>query len=229
MRALIVLLFSSQLAFAQQPAPDAYIPADLASVLVPAESGSGRGPAVDLEKLDVQIDGLARHAKKYPPTFASEADKQLATTDAQKLIGILDILNAPGESNIDLLRRAGFVCSMAHNLDVPGAGQKAAHYFSKLLETAPNDPQGNYLFGAFLGGAGKPDAALPFLLKADSLGVANAPYALGIAYLMLGNKQKAIESLERYQKLAPEDRSIDPLLAAIRAGKVESRNAPGTQ
>jgi tetratricopeptide (TPR) repeat protein len=229
MHTLISFLCSALVAVAQQPAPKAYIPFDAQSILIKPDNEKGQGPAVNITKLDAWIDELAEHAKNYPPKFASEADKQIAIKDAKLLMGLLDTLNEPGKPNVELLRRAGFVNSLAHNLDVPGAAQKAVEYFSKLLEFAPNDPQGNYMFGAFLGGVGKADAALPFLLKADSLGVQSAPYALGVSFLVRGEKQKSIECFERYKKLVPDDTSIDPLIAAIRSGKFEVKYTPGKQ
>ena len=227
MRVLVLLLFASQLALAQPAPSSAYVPFDAAGVLIPADKSTGRGPAVDLARLDAQLDELARHAKNYPPRFASEADRQQATSDVKALVGMLDALNVPDKPNPDLLRRAAFACSLAHNLDVPGAAPKAADYFGRLLKVDPDDPQGNFMFGAFLGGAGKSDAALPYLLKADALGVRNAPYALAMAYLSLGDKAKAIESLHKYKTLAPDDKSVDPLLEAIRSGKITVKQTAG--
>lgn len=190
-------------------------------ILIPANQEKGHGPAVDMGYLDAWIGELSIHVKNWPINFANENDKQQAIRDLELLSNLLDILNDPKNPNVEFLRRAGFVNSMAHNLDVKGAAQKATDYFTRLLRENPSDPAGNYMYGAFLGGANQADAAIPYLLKADSLGVPDAAYSLGMAYLMIGEKTKSIEYFEKYKRLAPGDKSVQTILDALKNGKAE--------
>jgi ribosomal protein S11 len=62
---------------------------------------------------------------------------------------------------------------------------------------------------------------LPYLEKALSLGANEAAYSIAVSNIALGNKPKAIESLELYLKGNPKDQSALRLLDAIRQGKIE--------
>ena len=99
--------------------------------------------------------------------------------------------------------------------------------FQRLLAATPSDPRGNYMYGTLLAGVGKPKEALPYLEKALAVGVADAAYAIGIAYLTLGDKERALRNLEDYKARNPGDTSVDKLMDAIRNGKVEFKRSPG--
>ena len=49
----------------------------------------------------------------------------------------------------------------------------------------------------------------------------DAAYAIGMTYLALGNKGKALERLEDYKRRKPADGNVDKLINAIRNGKIE--------
>ncbi len=83
------------------------------------------------------------------------------------------------------------------------------------------------MYGTLLAGVGKPKEALPYLEKALAVGVADAAYAIGIAYLTLGDKERALRNLEDYKARNPGDTSVDKLMDAIRNGKVEFKRSPG--
>jgi len=76
-----------------------------------------------------------------------------------------------------------------------------------------------------------PKEAIPHLENALAAGIPEAPYTLGLTYLSAGEKQKALDSLELYQRNNPDNKSIEMLLDGIRSGKVEigqaDRKAPG--
>jgi tetratricopeptide (TPR) repeat protein len=193
---------------------------DAQKILIPGDQATGKESAVNGGYLDSWIDELAIHAKNYPVKFDTDADKAQAIRDITFLAGLMDTINEPTKPNLELLRRAGFINSIAHNLDVKGAAQKSTDYFTRLLKVAPDDPVGNQMFGAFLGGAGHPKEAIPYLLKADSLGIRSAAFSLGMSYLMLGDKAKALEFFEKYRKAVPEDKSVDQLIDAIKTDRV---------
>jgi tetratricopeptide (TPR) repeat protein len=216
---LLALAVTAALALGTRSQSEHFGGYDPQKILIPADPATGKGPAVNVTYLDAWIDELAAHTSIYPPRFDSGNDKIKATDDLALLAGILDTLIDPKQPNVELLRRAAIVNSLEHNLDVQGAAQKANDYFIQLLRIAPDDTQGNWKYGVFLLGAGRPNDAMPYLLKAEKLGIVSATYSLGMAYLMAGDKQKAIEYLEKYHKAVPQDKSIDPLIENLKKGK----------
>lgn len=194
-------------------------------VLTASESPSGKKYGFDGAYADRMLGDLALHAKNYPPKFDTPQDRQRAIQDVKTLSGMLDILISGPSANPELLVRAGFLNSIGHNLDIPGSAEKTVAIFQRLLAALPSDPRGNYMYGTFLAGAGKPKEALPYLEKALAVGVVDAAYALGMTYLTLGDKGKALENLEGYKRRNPGDGNVDKLIDAIRNGKVELRKA----
>jgi tetratricopeptide (TPR) repeat protein len=199
-----------------------YEPKRIATV---SESSSGKKYGIDGKYLDQILGDLALHARNYPPQFDTTQDRQRAVQDAKNLSGLLDILVDGPNPNPEILWRAGLLNSMAHNLDISGSAEKTSAIFQKLLTIVPSDPRGNYMYGSFLAGTGKSKEALPYLEKALSVGATDASYTIGMVYLTLGDKQKAIENLEAYQKVNPGDSNTTKLLDGIRNGKVELKRA----
>lgn len=194
-------------------------------MLTVSETSDGKKYGLDGSYLDQMLNDLASHAKNYPPQFDTPQDRQRATQDVTLLSGMLDILiNAP-TPNLELLARAGFLNSIGYNLSIAGSGEKTNSIFQKLLSAAPSDPRGNYMYGTFLAGAGKQKEALPYLEKALSVGVVDAAYAIGMTYLALGDKGKALERLEDYKRRKPADGNVDKLINAIRNGKIEFKKS----
>ena len=198
---------------------------DLKRMLTVSESPSGKKYGIDGKYLDQILSDLALHAKNYPPQFDTPQDRQRALHDVKNLSGMLDILVNGPSPNPELLWRAGFLNSMGHNLNISGSAEKTFAIFQKLLAVSPSDPRGNYLYGTFLAGAGKPKEAVPYLEKALSVGVTDAAYALGMTYLILGDKQRALVNLENYRQHNPNDSNIARLIDGIRNGKVEFKRS----
>jgi predicted Zn-dependent protease len=195
-------------------------------LLTVSETPAGKKYGFDGAYLDKMLNDLSDHAKNYPPQFDTPQDKRRATQDVKALSGMLDVLiNAPAPS-LELLIRGGYVNSIGHNLDIPGAAEKADAIFRRLLAAAPSDPRGNYMYGTFLAGVGKPKEALPYLEKALAVGVVDAAYAIGMAYLALGDKEQALKSLEDYKQRKPSDGNVDKFIDAIRNGKIEFKRSP---
>lgn len=195
-------------------------------LLAVAETPTGKQYGFNLTYLDQMLNDLALHAKDYPPRFDTPQDRERAVRDVKTLSGMLDALTRGPDPRLDLLARAGFLNSMGHNLDIPGAAEKASTIFGKLLAAAPADPQGNYLYGTFLAGTGRPREALPYLEKSLAAGIAAASYSLGMVHLALGEKQKALDNLEAYRQRIPHDEKLARLIDAVRNGKVEIRRIP---
>ena len=193
---------------------------DPKKILAVAESPSGKKDDIDLEYLDLMLHNLALHAKNRPASFDTPQDRQRAVADIDTLSRILDALAKPADANPEILRRAGFLNSMGHNMDIPGCGRKALSNFLQLLSIAPSDPGGNYMYGTFLASSGKAREALPYLKRALAAGEADASLALGTTYLSLDDETKALENLEAFRQSNPDDPSVAKLIDAIRNGKM---------
>ncbi|MDR1276022.1 MAG: hypothetical protein LBL72_06550 [Candidatus Accumulibacter sp.] len=196
-------------------------------LLTVSETPAGKKYGFDGAYLDQMLNDLSAHAKSYPPQFDTPEDKQRAIRDVRTLSGMLDILIKVPAPDPEFLFRAAYVNSMGHNLDIPGAADKADAIFLKLLAAKPSDPRGNFAYGAFLAGAGKSREALPYLEKALSAGVADAAYAIGMTHLALGEKERALKSFEDYKRRNPKDAKVDTLIEGIRSGKIEVKRDPG--
>lgn len=200
---------------------------DLKRLLTVSETPGGKKYGFDSAYLDQILSDLSAHAKNYPPKFDTPQDQLRAAKDVKALSGMLDVLINVPTPNPELLVRAGYVNSMGHNLDIPGAAEEANSIFLRLLAAAPSDPRGNYMYGTFLAGSGKAREALPYLEKALSAGVVDAAYAIGVTHLTLGDKVQALKSLEDYKRRKPGDGNVDKLIDAVSNGKVELKRGPG--
>jgi len=199
---------------------------DLKRLITISETPAGRKYGFDGAYLDLILNDLAAHARNYPPQFDTPQDQQRATQDAKALAGMLDsLINVPSP-HPELLIRAGSLNSIGHNLGIAGAGEKANSIFQRLLTILPADARGNYMYGTFLAGVGKPKEALPYLEKALSIGVVDAAYSIGMTYLALGDKENAVKNLEDYKARRPGDGNVDKLIDAIRNGKIEFKTSP---
>jgi predicted Zn-dependent protease len=196
-------------------------------LLTVSETSAEKKYGFDSAYLDQMLNDLSAHAKNYPPQFDTPQDKHRATQDVKVLSGMLDILiNVPSPSP-EILARSGYINSIGHNLEIPGAAEKADSIFQRLLALVPSDQQGNYMYGTFLAGVGRPKDALPYLKKALDVGVTDAAYAIGMTYLTLGDKEQALKSFEDYKRRKPSDGNIDKLIDAVRNGKIELKRNPG--
>jgi tetratricopeptide (TPR) repeat protein len=171
------------------------------------------------------LDDLERHAGAYPPHFEFAEDRQRAERDVSAISGLLDPI---ARRSPPLQLRLGILYAIGHNLDIPGAGEKAITAFTTLLELSPEDPQANYRYGAFLAATTRNGSGIPFLEKAKALGVVNADYWLGWSYEIVGDKAKALENLESYTKRVPSDLTAARVLDAIRNDKVKFKEAKPT-
>jgi tetratricopeptide (TPR) repeat protein len=199
---------------------------DTKQLITVTETSEGKKYGFGGPFLGQLMSDLSAHARSYPPQFDTPQDKQRATEDVKALSGMLDLLiNVPNPA-LGLLSLAGDVNSIGHNLDIPGSAQKANSNFMQLLAVAPSDPRGNYMYGTFLAGIGKPKEALPYLEKARSVGVLDAAYSIGMTHLSLGDKEQALKNLEDYKRLKPSDGSVNQLIDAIRNGKIDFKKNP---
>ena len=179
------------------------------------QAATGEHYSLDIRYLDKMVEDIAIHAGNYPVQFDSAADRTRAVADLILLSGMLEmVVNGPTPDGGLLLRYAR-LNRFGHNLDIPGATDKAEGSFKRLLAGQPDNPDANYEYGLFLASSGQAALAISYLEKAISLGVSEASYALGMSYLALGDRQKAIVQLQEYQRYHPKDGNVDKLLAAL--------------
>jgi predicted Zn-dependent protease len=204
---------------------------DVTTVLSITGAGTPNPQAtLNVAYLNQILDDLGSHAGTWPPQFDSAEDRRRAEHDVTVLANMLDTLAESFSHNPSMLLRLAVLHGFGHNLDIPGAAEKAEALFIELLALTPDDPQANFRFGVFYAVTVKRANAIPYLEKAKALGVANADYWLGVTYMSLGDNAKAIENLTSYTNRVPTDTTAAKMLDAVRNGKVQVKQGlpPGT-
>jgi hypothetical protein len=176
---------------------------------------------VNINYFTQMLEDLERHAGSYPPHFEFADDRQRAERDITALSKMLDPLTDNFSKNPQMLLRLALLHAAGHNLDIADSAPQAIADFDKLLSLTPDDPQANFRYGAFLAATTRKGEGIPLLEKAKRLSVPEADYWLGLSYQLVGDRAKAIESLESYTQHAPNDRQAAVLLQAIRDDKFE--------
>ena len=201
---------------------------DLSAAFEQIETANGdTRHKVDVKLIDQVVSDLAAHAKDYPPKFRTEEEKSRAVKDSTVLVELFDILAVDKDAHSVLLRKAAFVDSIGHNLDIPGAAEKAVHNYERVLKLEPDHAQANLSYGIFLAGTGtRQKDSLKYLNKALELGLDGANYTLGLVHLSLAENDKAIEYLEAYAKTHPDDKRASEIIAAIKAGNINFSKGP---
>lgn len=96
----------------------------------------------------------------------------------------------------------------------PQEQQRAEAALPQLLALQPEHPQGSYCFYIFLTSTARGQAAVPYLEKAMAKGVDEPAYTLGLAYLTLSDKRKALLR-DEYAAMHPKDVASKQLAQAI--------------
>jgi tetratricopeptide (TPR) repeat protein len=194
----------------------------LAKLVSVTEAAPGKSSVtVNINYFTRVLEDLERHAGSYPPHFEFADDRQRAERDITTIAKMLDPLTDNFSKNPQMLLHLALLHAAGHNLDIPDSAPQAIADFDKLLSLTPEDPQANYRYGAFLAATMRKGEGIPLLEKAKRLGVPEADYWLGLSYQLVGDKAKAIASLETYTKHAPNDQQAAVLLQAIRDDKFE--------
>jgi tetratricopeptide (TPR) repeat protein len=186
-------------------------------------AGGNMEHRIDKKLISQVLDDLTAHAKDYPTKFRSKEERARAVRDAKMLQSVFDTLTAKDDTDTQMLFTAAILNGLAHNLDIEGAAQKTVVYYERILHREPENPKGNYYYGNFLAGASRPKESLPYLEKALKLGVDQAGYSLGLAYITMGDKAKALEYLESYSKKNPNNKEAKQLIEELKRGRIKFR------
>lgn len=174
----------------------------------------------DMKELDQRIESLAIHAASYPPKFDSEADKNRAHQDIIFLSDMLEPLVNAKDPNPEILWRTGLISGMGYNMDMPGMSRTADAVFKKALELKPEHMLANYHYGIFLASRAEFKKAQYYFKEAQTLGHPDAEFSLGLTYLGLGEKTKALATLNSYQKKNP-NKNISRMINSIENAPIE--------
>lgn len=198
---------------------------DIKSIVSPSKAPDGQQSVTfNLRLLNQVLEDLGAHAGTYPPSFDSNDDRHRAESDVMGIANLLDPMASSFARSPDMLLRLGLLHTIGHNLDLSESDSKANAAFKALLALSPDDPRGNLRYGMFLAGTTKVAEAVPYLEKAKSLGILVADYPLGIAYVALGDKTKALENLQSYSQRVPSDENAIKMIEALREGNVEMKH-----
>lgn len=200
----------------------------LSDMVVTSTAADGKSThSLNVAVVDYFLDTIAGRVDQYPIAFASNAEKVEVIDKLRRLTAFLDELDTGASANRDILRREAFACSLANDLDLPGAGSKASELYQRLLQQTPDDPAANYLYGALLASNDSlRDASIPYLEKAVRLGVKKANYTLGVAYIAMDKDQQGLACLQQYASDFPDDQRAKSLIAAVKNGDIRREYHP---
>ena len=173
--------------------------------------------SIDSEIIDYYLNRIASHARSYPPSFESAAQRREV---GLKLRLLIDVLGIVADDDSELMLRYAFAQSMGHNLDFEGSAAEAVGAFEKFLQAQPDDRRGNYRYGMFLASTKHGQRACPYLEQALAAGEEAARYTLGLLELQFGDREKGLRLLEQYTQNAPENIHARRMLTAAREGKL---------
>jgi tetratricopeptide (TPR) repeat protein len=199
---------------------------DPQKVLVPGDASRGKPARLDLVALDAILSDLSLHARNFPPRFDSAEDRRRAERDTAVLLEILETVVPDPQLEADILLRTAFLHNIGHHFRFAGAAAKAEARYRRVLAIAPDHPRATLFYGAFLADAGRFRESVPYLERAERQGSVDAVWALGIAWLRLGDRSRALGYLEAYRRRVPGDANAAALIEAVRAGRAPTSPRP---
>ncbi len=173
--------------------------------------------SLDAEIIGYFLNRIASHARAYPPSFESDAQRQDVS---HKLRLLIDVLGVVAANDPELMLRYAFAQSMGHNLDFANSAKEAIRAFETLLKADPGNRRANYHYGMFLASTAQSMRAFPYLEKALVAGEEDARYTLGLLELQHRDRDKGVRLLEQYTLDVPENSHALRMLEAAREGKL---------
>lgn len=193
----------------------------LPALLLGIVTSPAKPPSLDLKAIDGTLSLLARHAANYPPRFASAAQRRMLEGRLRGLISTLDTAVGAHPDDPRLLVRDGFANAMGTNLDFRGCAERCTTVYRHLLALYPDDGVANLQYGAFLGSTDHARESLKYLLKAADLGLHQADYSVAISYLMLKDRNAAVQHLRAYLSAFPRNTAAQKLLATLESKNIK--------
>lgn len=205
---------------------------DLSTLLTPDQQSGGA--EFHFDETERIFNALSEHAADYPTQFDNDADKQRAKQDVTQLAVLLVGLQKMGivkqnsseytAINLRLARLAW----MAHNMDIPNSAEAADQTYKKLIEQSKGKEQLAFKeeYGRFLSSTGQTTVAEPYLRAAVDGGLKQARFPLAMNLIAQNKLKESKTLLQAYVKDNPQNKNAANILEALKAGKIEIKEAP---
>jgi hypothetical protein len=194
----------------------------LSDVVVDRKDAEGKpSHQLNIEVLDYFLHTIAAYAAgdRTPPSVSARDDIFNKLT---RLTALLAELDHGASTDVNIVRREALAYDTAAQFGFGGASEKADALYRQLLAQDSDEPGTNLLYGSFLARTDKTrDQGITYLQKAVQLGVKQANYTLGVAYVTEDKKPEALTALRQYTLDFPKDERAQRLLAAVKSGDVK--------
>ena len=179
----------------------------------------------DLTRIDAALSALEPVIGGYPPDIPSAVGRKAVEKKYRKLERTLDALLASFPRNAGLLLRRGELHCMGHNLDIPGAWNKAEADLKEVIALEPGSERAHLDLGKLYVNTNPlyaPKAEALFLEAQKlhgGLPLEEAHRGLLFAYYYQGEMVKALTEAELLVRLQPSEQVYRKLRDII-AGKL---------
>lgn len=185
--------------------------------------GTKEQPTMTLDgrALHAFVEDLFAHARSYPVAFADDEEKAIARRESSAMSEVLAVAIGDEAAKVDLrvLLDAARLETCAHNLDLKGAATRARHYYERVLKADPEHVEAHLYYGMHLIGLpGSAKDAIPHLEFARDKGQKVAIRGLGLAYVMLQDREKALLHLRAWAKEFEGDVGTARMIDALEHG-----------
>ena len=152
-----------------------------------------------------------------------DADKYFHSGEWDKAVAALDRVIALQPTGLDAYANAAWL------LWSTGHDDRAMDYYHRMVAANPTNPEGYFIVGEMFFGRRRYAEALPWLEKADALGV-TAPHnhLLGHTLLKLGRRADALAFWQRLLAKDPKDEVVRRQIDDLQNNTAPPPSAPGT-
>jgi len=200
---------------------------DLNKIPLITETKSDKEYQMDLGYLDQIFLDIYKHSfSPLLPKFDSPQDKSRAFRDIQGLIILLNIyIDASPAPDFQMLGRTALVNHMGYNMGLPDAKKTAEKLYKQMLAIKPDDDHTNFFYGLFLLNSCQCEKSIEHLKKSVKAGNPSAPLVLASVYVITGDNQQALNTLDNYLKKKPNDSAAKTMRNNITSGKTDVTTA----
>ena len=169
-----------------------------------------RAPKTALTTADKALAGLDG-AETFPLRIKDEAGKDILQEKWRKAAAVMEAVRKKYPDDPQVLRRLGVCYRMGHNLDMPGAWDRAEAYLLRTEELAPDEPDAYISLGILYADTGieyAEQAERQFRTALRSARQDQLPqiwWGLAVALYYQGKVTEAVETIERLIARHPED------------------------